>query len=66
MTSPASLDAAVDRLRLIAEARSRGATWAQIGAGLKMTAREAKREVHRLERRTRRQFLIAAQARDDG
>jgi len=31
-----------------------------------MTGPEAKREVHRLERDTRRAFLIAAQARDDG
>lgn len=62
--TPAQLDDAVERLRLVRSARASGMTWAQIGASQKMTGPEAKRAYRLLERDTRRQFLFAAQ-RDD-
>jgi hypothetical protein len=59
---PATLGSAMQRLRLIAETRAAGASWADIGAGLKMSGKEAKRAVRLLDRDSRRQFLVASQA----
>jgi transposase-like protein len=60
--TPAELDAAVARLRAVAQARRDGATWAQIGARYGVSRQEAKRGFRLLERDTRREFLLAAQA----
>jgi hypothetical protein len=60
--TPAELEAATARIQAVARARAGGATWAQIGARLKMSGPEAKRSFRLLERDTRRQFLLAAQA----
>ena len=60
------LESATARVQAVARARAGGATWAQIGASLKMTGPEAKRAFRLLERDTRREFLLAAQADDDG
>jgi len=64
--TPASLDDAVERLRLVRSAKAMGMSWAEIGARLGMTAKQAKRGAHLLERDTRRRFLLAAQAGDAG
>jgi hypothetical protein len=45
------------RLKVIAMAKERGLTWAQIGAGLGMTGREAKRHTHHLARKCQRQVV---------
>lgn len=60
--APADLDAAIARVRSVREARAAGQTWAQIGARHKMDAKAAKRGFRLLERDTRRQFLLSAQA----
>jgi len=60
--TPAELEAATARIQVIARAKARGDTWAQIGASQGMSAKEAKRGFHLLERDTRRQFLLATQA----
>lgn len=62
--TPSELDDAVERLRLVRSAKAAGMSWAEIGARLGMTAKAAKRGAHLLERDTRRQFLLAAQAGD--
>jgi len=64
--TPAELEAATARIQAIARARADGATWAQIGASQGMDAKAAKRGAKLLERDTRRQFLLAAQAQDAG
>ena len=58
----AGLDAGVTRIQAVVKARAAGATWAEVGAAQKMTAKEAKRSFRLLERDTRRRFLLAAQA----
>ncbi len=50
------------RLRLITEARSRGATWAAVGAALGMSGQQAKKEARRLEHAVKETLLKQALA----
>jgi hypothetical protein len=58
------LDAAVQRVRQVRAELDAGWSWAAIGAKRGMSGPMAKRSFHLLERDTRRQFLMAAQAED--
>lgn len=53
------LDRDLLRLRLLAEARNRGASWTVIGRALGVSGKQAKRHVKALARETQRQVLLA-------
>lgn len=59
---PGDLGRDILRLRLITEARGRGATWAAVGAALGMSGQQAKREAHRLDRTVKEELLKRALA----
>lgn len=54
---PGDLGRDILRLRLITEARGRGATWAVVGAALGMSGQQAKKEARRLERTVKEGLL---------
>jgi len=70
---PAShLAGLVADLRTITEAQAQGKTWAEIGATLRMTGPEAKKEAHRLREQVKQELqalsgrLAAAGVRNGG
>lgn len=57
-TVPASaLDDDLLRLKVIVTAKEKGLTWSQIGSGLGMSGREAKRHTHHLARSCQRRVV---------
>lgn len=57
------LDRNLLRLRLVAEAQSRGVSWAVIGRTMGMSSKEAKRAMKQLAAHAQRQVLLAKRAR---
>lgn len=55
--APADLGDDLLRLKVIVTAKERGLTWAQIGAPLHMSGREAKRHAHHLARSCQRRVV---------
>ena len=56
-TSHGALDDDLLRLKVIVTAKEKGLTWAQIGSGLGMSGREAKRHAHHLARSCQRKVV---------
>ena len=57
--SPADLEPALMRLKLISDAREKGIPWSAIGSALGMTGKEAKASAKRLAAYANRQLLAA-------
>jgi hypothetical protein len=53
-----ALDANLLRLRLTAEAKGRGISWAVIGRSMGVSGKEAKRQVKALARETQRDLML--------
>lgn len=63
-TPATDLDRAMLRLRLVAEAKSRGVSWAAIGLALGCDGKAAKRYVKRFAARTQHDLLLLSPAVD--